>query len=923
MQNNIEFNSFSEAREKDLNLREIKESIKRLSEAQRRELAHEINNQIIEELQDWMEVQRWDELNFLKALTLEWNTIKWTNQREANLIHPWDIIKVEWTNILKNGDIIWNVTGFSIENNSSSQETQTNSTESIQEETQEATDEQQDSSVQEDSNEQETNSDQVPDRETTEQTDTNDETSADSFDEALDWLSDAVWLNESTEEQNRLEVKAYSQDGEIYIIWEDWEPEVFTTSNMSENFRESIETIQESNKKISNFEMIISALNKSDNEKYGELQNEFNQKIQNLDISSSESIEQVIAWIDEKNNEITENEPINLENKYEVISFIRDIDSNIANELLVWELFELTEISEEELESFIQNPSNNAESIKNLVWEEKYRDIRENIREKKTEADNYFDEYRDQFIEQALENWLNAQEASDIVDNQYKKSIIDSFVGSYTKNQLLLAYVEWLEQTSNWHWYEGENKMLEMFSDIQWVGYFDASDSTLDSLAFWSKEWFFILGTQVIAIAAWAVTMWAGYVWVNAAVWWARWYRWVKALQTVSRAANAWNKFAQAWRFWAMSAVWGSAFNVWYQAAQWENPFTSTDWYMESILFTWAFRAVWALSNRLWWWIDTTKPLATQAVQLSRLTALDTVAFSSIWLWLEWVLLEPGEWNAELIMQAIIMSAAFRMAWAWAQRLRMRRNWEKVEIVEWATSTPVTFFRHNQTGKTYTRTLDWKYYNHNWRVVSNLKQENLTRVTTRQQSKSSSNRERASISREAINTPENNSKIFNNLRDKLKNIPEIRSEINKALERMPIVNYPYRAVRFPIHNGERVRWPLRKIWESIATPITTPRDAYINIKNWNYPQAVKNILFSSNDITWKWWIMKIWAYSTIPTITEWVIKFNETGEYPDMTSEEFVEEVWKDYLSYMYLWVINSIILENLWYFSEEEQTTE
>jgi hypothetical protein len=50
MRNNPEFNSFQEAREKDLSLREIKESIKKLSIEQRQQLSHEINKQIISEL---------------------------------------------------------------------------------------------------------------------------------------------------------------------------------------------------------------------------------------------------------------------------------------------------------------------------------------------------------------------------------------------------------------------------------------------------------------------------------------------------------------------------------------------------------------------------------------------------------------------------------------------------------------------------------------------------------------------------------------------------------------------------------------------------------------------------------------------------------------------------------------------------------
>jgi hypothetical protein len=388
------------------------------------------------------------------------------------------------------------------------------------------------------------------------------------------------------------------------------------------------------------------------------------------------------------------------------------------------------------------------------LWEEKYREVREKIREKKTQADNHFDDNKDLFIRQLIEqNWMDINQATELVEQQYKQSIIDSFVWSYARNEILLSYVEWLSETWNWHWYEWENKLMEMFSDIQWIWYLDASDSTLDSIAFWSKEGFYILGTQIIAIAAWAVTMWAGYVWVNAAVWWTRWYRWIRALQTVSTIANSGSRIArvaQVWRWWAMSAVWWASFYTWYawvqSVAEWENMY-SWEWLWESILYTWAFRALSAIP---WLRLDPSKPLSQQKLRLTRATTLDAIAFSSIWLTLEWVLLEPGEWNAELIMQAIVMAAIFRTWWATLQRMKFRTNWNNVEILEWATSTPIKFFRHSQTWKTYTRTLDWKFRNENGRIVSNLKADNLVEVQVSEQARRSTMDRIRTSSRESI-----------------------------------------------------------------------------------------------------------------------------------------------------------------------------
>ncbi len=910
MRNNPEFNSFQEAREKDLSLREIKESIKKLSIEQRQQLSHEINRQIISELHKWMEVKRWDELNFLKALTLEWNRITWTSQREADTIHPWDIIKIEWDNILKNWNSIWKVEWFKIEENPQSQENTTIEANNQSNNNQETESQSQSS--------QETNSSENLTVQQQEQTVNQENWTNPTITETItQWATDVrddfqeifdnlTWANLSEEE--RLDVRAYSQDWKYYIIWENWEPVLYSSLWLNENFRESIETIWESNKKIWNFELIISALVNSEEDKYKNIKEEFNNKIQDLDISSMDSINSLLLWIDEKNNEITDWEPVNLNDKLEVISFIRDLDSNWANNLLVNELFNLTNISEEDLYAFIDNPSNNAENIRTLLWEEKYREVREKIREKKTQADNHFDDNKDLFIKQLIEkNWMDINQATELVEQQYKQSIIDSFVWSYARNEILLSYVEWLSETWNWHWYKWENKLMEMFSDIQWIGYLDARDSTLASIAFWSKEGFYILGTQIIAIAAWAVTMWAGYVWVNAAVWWTRWYRWIRALQTASNFANSWTKMArlaQVWRWWAMSTVWWASFYTWYawvqSIAEWENMY-SWEGLWESILYTWAFRA---LSSIPWLRIDPSKPLSQQKLKLAIATPLDAIAFSSIWLTLEWVILEPGEWNAELIMQAIVMAAIFRTWWATLQRMKFKTNWNNVEILEWASSTPIRFFRHSQTWKTYTRTLDWKFRNENWRVVSNLKVDNLVEVQVNEQVRRSTMDRIRTSSRESISNA-----------------------------------------------WERIRWSLWKINESEliswAVQWLNHRRKVLFEKalNWLKNKWINTVTWTKNFLAnltyrgfWEWWpAFRNWVFYTWWTIySSWEelnTLFDALNNKDDTIWKlEHIDEVWEIILNltlFKSLWLIRASAytwaIEKLFWDAEtlEQETTE
>jgi len=110
------FESFTSARE-NLSLKEIKEHIKKDTENKIDKLKIEIELIDILHSDKWLIIKEWDELNYIKALTSKWNKLEWTDKKESDLIHPWDIIKIEleWIGkiVTKNWKTIWKViSGF-------------------------------------------------------------------------------------------------------------------------------------------------------------------------------------------------------------------------------------------------------------------------------------------------------------------------------------------------------------------------------------------------------------------------------------------------------------------------------------------------------------------------------------------------------------------------------------------------------------------------------------------------------------------------------------------------------------------------------------------------------------------------------------------------------------------------------------------
>ena len=487
----------------------------------------------------------------------------------------------------------------------------------------------------------------------------------------------------------RFQVSWYSQNGRNYIIGPDGNPKLIEYSQLSPEFQRQIERLELSWKIVSNFMLILQALMKKNSDKYSPILKELQDKINTVDISKTKDVENLLRWIYESrdiintslnNGNDAQTHPwtlnINLSKDEEVLKLIRKIDSENAKQHLIEKLFSLTGISDEELNNFITNTGWNHQKIQNLLWNDAYMRFSIEISKKKSQAEVYFIENKENFKKQIKErnNGISDTEVNKILDEQYKSMITRSFVHSFAKNKLLETFLEKNTQ-KNWLWeYNGNNELLKLYWDIVWVGWGNFSDTSKN----WWKETLLLIWTQIIAIWAWAVTLWAWFYAVNAAVWWTRTYKWIKALQLWS---EAW-KLAKLWKWWTMSIIEWSSFYLWYGWAQsiieWKNMY-SKEWLMHSIAFAWAFKALKAIP---WLKLNPDVALSQQKLKITSVLAADTATLWAIWLGFDGVLFEPGEWTIEHFIQAFAMAIMFRWMTHAGEKinLKFRKNWEKIEV---------------------------------------------------------------------------------------------------------------------------------------------------------------------------------------------------------------------------------------------------
>ena len=560
------------------------------------------------------------------------------------------------------------------------------------------------------------------------------------------------------------------------------------------------------------------------------------------------------------------------------------VKEKVANHLLNSPKFKRENdiLKNPQLLDYISN--NNTAELEKLIWKEMAKAILETYSKIKSKQEKHRDEYAKQLEPINAEKkkaWGQEIKLDDFIklnvdlsiQNILTHALLEEKIGKENNRWSEEDSYKWIYANLNWLW-----KNKGFFSDK----IFTISDENIDSTIDVSST----LALSIISIWVWALA--ARWV-LAAATWWA----------SVTTLADWVNWLWRAWRlakFWATATIeWVSFYegttitnNLIYWNTTWNNETWNAKEIFKSIAFMWVLR--WAskvmekakLANaikkdsiEIWkaWktWLDlwkTWNTLATIWNISEKVPALMfkntsiTAVLAEAWLltstsvWLEYAFEWEADWTWEEYLQALVMVWVMKMSW----KVTLRKN------------------------------KDWK-----------IEVENDTSKGNKKESKSE-------------NLKRYNKKI-ELIDKKIKWISDFWSKIDQRLSNLPfLLDKPYTFLKWFVHNWNNFRYIPREIWNSLITPKILIKDLPKNLSEWQYKQAIKNVLFSSNDITWKWWVMKVWAYFTIPFTIEEIYKFNTVEWYEwwaDNMSDAAIA-IAQDWISNMYLWIINSMIIEYL-----------
>jgi len=823
-----EFESFNKSRNNEDSLekieREMKEkSIREDTRTSLDELKTNITTEVIQKLEDWMKVVKWDELHHINHITTkdfhitwyDW-TIKW-KWDEANHIWPLDTIQIKWGKVYRSHNWketeIWEI------------------------------DKGKDLVV----------AAKAPKKDKSEITpptwwNNPPVTSAAEKKPNIPENTPSTPENippviPETQKVKKWKTIGYSKNWENYIIWKKWEPELVTMQELTPEFKKSLEQYKETLILVENMNLLLSALeNTTLTKQYiQESINSFNPlKAKESNNNIQQTIKEYFNWLD-----IDNKEDINLKDRLSVLSYIRDELGNyelVRKNIIEKNFNSLTKISEEELQQFIENPSNNQKNIKKILWEEDFLTFQENIIDKKAEAEKYFINYQEQLKKQYP--WINTE--------QLKKIIINSFVWTYSKIKLSESYID-KNKSTYMNWYNWKNKELDLFSDIQWIWALSLSDE--NSNIGW--EWFKLVATELAALAAWLVTWWAWAFIVNAAVYWWRTYKWLKYLYEIWKLADStykWANIIQKWkiisanigRIAAMSIIEWWAFYLWYWRMQstieWKNMY-SLEWLWESIMYMWAFKSLNVLYKVLWKEIQAWIPLSKQKLRIWTQFIAEWTTLAWIWLWTQWILFEPWEWTAETILQAYLMAAWFKAIWIKMNWIKFKQNkWEvKAEIIEEKSSkTETNWPKETTEAQDVDNLLSW-LKREMWESTSKTEKGWVKKAQENKTWKKETSKKIESKENTTIKLPKNEEFIIKDW----EKICTIKTGENWEIINVKIKYIKYSSWRIKKENFNEVLKIMQKkeieFWKDWNWNLIYRMDWKIFNKNWNPSQARKFI----------------------------------------------------------------------------------
>lgn len=574
------FESFSHAREEKLSLKEIKEQILQESEEKRKKLEKEVSQEIINSLYEWIKIIKWDELDFLKALTTKWNQIKWLEKIEADNINEWDIIKIENWNITKNWKIIWRVISWFEKKESikttpldeiiTKKPTTTNTTKVSSE----APSENLDSS----------NSTPTPEKISTE------------VKEEAQVITPAIQEEISLPNTETIENPSFSttiiiSEWRPQLIWSKWD-KINITRETHPEFFEQFDKEAKKVEKVAVFNNVYEIWRNEANRKNirnKQAKLDFEKKLWDLDNEYKELLTSFIKLDDTELNKKIEsifNKIINIEfvNKtiigkwdmtkvkevildnnlskdqkllksynlmrYKWLSWNSiDIEENISNIILEKEEFnDINEIlNNEKIIELIKN--NDRIELEKLIWDEeivddllvKYAKIQSDVQKNRIEYEKFLVEINNE----KRENWEEEIKLSDYLELISNMSII-----TYLKNWLLYKKIHSMEN----RWRE-KDSFVWIYANLSWLS---KNKSFKDAFVLADKNvWLAIdvwvtLATSILTMWVWAIaargTVLAVSRWIATTSRWQKVIAWIDASKKLSIATKAW----QIWAEWVI-----------------------------------------------------------------------------------------------------------------------------------------------------------------------------------------------------------------------------------------------------------------------------------------------------------------------------------------------------------------------------------
>lgn len=133
--------------------------------------------------------------------------------------------------------------------------------------------------------------------------------------------------------------------------------------------------------------------------------------------------------------------------------------------------------------------------------------------------------------------WQKAEVAIKLAEDEFKDSMFDNYFNKRFLEEKIRSDKASLDWMGNYSW---KDKLTALFADIQWIWYLNPSSENLETAKFIGQ----MIAEEAACFAIWALTAWAWWILLKAALYWKRAMKIARLAKAVSRWARV-SKFNQ------------------------------------------------------------------------------------------------------------------------------------------------------------------------------------------------------------------------------------------------------------------------------------------------------------------------------------------------------------------------------------------